>query len=70
MSAWLDNNKIDLGQQLQSYYVDMLMEELGIAGYLLNPQCRVAAYQAEANGWNTGCKYYYTVLQKILLCHA
>ncbi|VDI38368.1 Hypothetical predicted protein [Mytilus galloprovincialis] len=54
LAAWLDNNKIDLGQQLQSYYVDMLMEELGIAGYLLNPQCRVAAYQADTNGFNTG----------------
>ncbi|CAG2196992.1 unnamed protein product [Mytilus edulis] len=54
LAAWLDNNKIDLGQQLQSYYVDMLMEELGIAGYLLNPQCRVSAYQADTNRWNAG----------------
>ncbi|CAC5375019.1 unnamed protein product [Mytilus coruscus] len=53
-AAWVDNNKIDLGEQLQSYDVDRLMEELGIAGYLLNPQCQVSAYQAEANGWNTG----------------
>ncbi|XP_052071170.1 uncharacterized protein LOC127709608 [Mytilus californianus] len=53
-AEWVDSNKIDLGQQLQSYDVDRLMEELGIAGYLLNPQCQVSAYQTKANGWNVG----------------
>ncbi|XP_076076023.1 uncharacterized protein LOC143046845 [Mytilus galloprovincialis] len=54
LAAWLDNNEIDLGSQLQSYYVDRLMEELGIAGYLLNPQCEVSTYQADTNRWNAG----------------
>jgi hypothetical protein len=42
LSAWLDDHDINAGQQLQSYIVDLLLEELDVAGYLINPPKKVA----------------------------
>ena len=58
LARWLDDHKIDVKQQLQSYAKDLLMEALGIAGYLQSPQCQLADYYTNNDGWNTGCKYF------------
>ena len=52
LSAWLDDHDINPGQQLQSYIVDLLLEELDVAGYLINPQCQMSSYQP----YTEGCK--------------
>jgi hypothetical protein len=56
---------INAGQQLQSYIVDLLLEELDVAGYLINPQCQMSSYQPYTEGWNVGCKSQF---KTILIC--
>ncbi|XP_052083538.1 uncharacterized protein LOC127720830 [Mytilus californianus] len=40
--------------KLPSWAVDLLMEELGIAGFQEDPQCELSSYSgAQSNGWDT-----------------
>jgi hypothetical protein len=43
----MKEQEINLGQKLPRYAVDLLAEELGIAGYLQEGQCTRAAYQPD-----------------------
>ena len=52
LTAWMKEQEINLGQKLPRYAVDLLAEELGIAGYLQEGQCTRAAYQPDKHGWN------------------
>ncbi|XP_052090897.1 uncharacterized protein LOC127727822 [Mytilus californianus] len=54
LASWLDKNKVDIKLQLQSYARDLLMEELGIAGYLQSPQCQFSDYQLNTDRWDIG----------------
>ncbi|XP_063447893.1 uncharacterized protein LOC134727441 [Mytilus trossulus] len=51
--------------QLPSWAVDLLMEELGIAGFQKEPQCELSSYSgALANGWDsTACGELITLPQ-------
>ena len=49
----MKEQEINLGQLLPQYAVDLLAEELGIAGYLLDSQCTRADYQPDKQGWNS-----------------
>lgn len=41
--------------QLPSWAVDLMMEELEIAGFLKDPQCDFSSYSTTSKGWdNTG----------------
>jgi len=41
--------------QLPSWAVDLMMEELEIAGFLKDPQCDSSSYSTTSKGWdNTG----------------
>ena len=53
LTTWMKEQEINLGQKLPRYAVDLLAEELGIAGYLQESQCTRAAYQPDKHGWNT-----------------
>ena len=48
----MKEQQISLGQQLPQYAVDLLTEELGIAGYLQEQQCQRSGYQPNQHGWN------------------
>ena len=39
--------------QLPSWAVDLMMEDLEIAGFLQDPQCDTSTYVSLANGWDT-----------------
>lgn len=44
--------------QLPNYAVDLLMEDLEVAGFLQEPQCELNSYAgALANGWDTTGKW-------------
>ena len=45
--------------QLPSWAVDLLMEELGIAGFQKDPQCDLTSYSgALSNGWDSTGKVF------------
>ena len=45
--------------QLPSWAVDLLMEELGIAGFQKDPQCELSSFSgALANGWDSTGKAF------------
>lgn len=56
---------ITLSQKLPQFGVDLLMEELGVAGYLQKTQCQRQGYSPDGHGWNkTGnhCFYWTTFM--------
>jgi hypothetical protein len=49
-----------LTNQLPSWAVDLMMEELEIAGFLKDPQCDFSSYSTTSKGWdNTGNNTFY-----------
>lgn len=52
LTHWLNEQDIKLGQSLPQYGVDLLLEELGVAGYLQDTACQRSSYLPDNHGWN------------------
>jgi hypothetical protein len=56
LEQWLAKKGLEVGQKLTDLAVDKLLEELGVASYLLDNPCQrdVHPYMNAAHGWANG----------------